>query len=125
MTWTVPAVERTPSPKLVDERSCLQGWLDFHRQTLLSKCEGLTHEQLALRNCEPSRLSLLGLVGALTLTEFGTTYYDNVMSVFVLSGLAILILKRDTLRAGPLPKAAAIAAAAPRRSSSTSLGSVV
>ena len=54
-------------------------------------------------------LSLLGLVGALTLTEFGTTYYDNVMSVFVLSGLAILILKRDTLRAGPLPKAAAIA----------------
>ena len=25
------------------------------------------------------------MVGALTLTEFGTTYYDNVMSVFVLS----------------------------------------
>jgi len=57
-------------------------------------------------------LSLLGLVGALTLTEFGTTYYDNVMSVFVLSGLAILVLGRDALRTGPLGKAAAIAGAA-------------
>jgi hypothetical protein len=57
-------------------------------------------------------LSLLGLVGALTLTEFGTTYYDNVMSVFVLTGLAILVLKRDTLRQGRLGKAAAISAAA-------------
>src|SRR5476649_545188 len=57
-------------------------------------------------------LSLLGLVGALTLTEFGTTYYDNVMSVFVLSGLAILVLKRDTLARGPLGKAATISGAA-------------
>ena len=57
-------------------------------------------------------LSLLGMVGALTLTEFGTTYYDNVMSVFVLSGLAILVLNRETLRAGPLGKAAGLAAAA-------------
>jgi hypothetical protein len=51
-------------------------------------------------------------VGALTLTEFGTTYYDNVMSVLVLSGLAILVLKRDALREGPLGKAAAISAGA-------------
>ena len=37
--------------------------------------------------------------GALTLTEFGTTYYDNVMSVFVLSGLAILVVEpRDAAR---------------------------
>jgi hypothetical protein len=57
-------------------------------------------------------LSLLSLVGALTLTEFGTTYYDNVMSVFVLSGLAILVLKRDALARGPLGKAAMIAGAA-------------
>ena len=42
-------------------------------------------------------LALLGQFGALTLTEFGTTYYDNVMSVFVFSGLAILIVNRDTL----------------------------
>jgi hypothetical protein len=57
-------------------------------------------------------LSLLGLVGALTLTEFGTTYYDNVMSVFALTSLAILVLKRETLRQGPLGKVAAISAAA-------------
>jgi hypothetical protein len=57
-------------------------------------------------------LALLGTVGALTLTEFGTTYYDNVMSVLVLSGLAILVVKRDALREGPLGKAASISAVA-------------
>lgn len=60
--WTAPDVERDPSPRLVDERACLQGWLDFQRQTLLFKCAGLTHEQLAQRSIPPSRLSLLGLV---------------------------------------------------------------
>ncbi len=62
MTWTAPTVERSPSPKLVDERAALQGWLDFHRETLLWKCQGLTHAQLAMRAIPPSRLSLLGLV---------------------------------------------------------------
>src|ERR1700755_2873119 len=57
-------------------------------------------------------LALLGLVGALTLTEFGTTYYDNVMSVFVLAGLAILVLHRETLSGGPLGKVATLSAAA-------------
>src|SRR6201990_3319234 len=57
-------------------------------------------------------LALLGLVGALTLTEFGTTYYDNVMSVFVLSARAILVIKRDALREGPLGKAAGLSALA-------------
>ncbi|MEO8300198.1 MAG: hypothetical protein ABI608_00315 [Rhizomicrobium sp.] len=57
-------------------------------------------------------LALLGMVGALTLTEFGTTYYDNVMSVLVLGGLAILVLNRDTLARGPLGKTAAICAVA-------------
>jgi uncharacterized damage-inducible protein DinB len=40
----------------------LEGWLDWHRQTLLTNCEGLTAEQLKLRAVEPSTLSLLGLV---------------------------------------------------------------
>lgn len=40
----------------------LDGWLTFHRQTLLMKCAGLTGDQLSLRAVEPSRLSLLGLV---------------------------------------------------------------
>jgi hypothetical protein len=57
-------------------------------------------------------LALLGTVGALTLTEFGTTYYDNVMSVFILSGLAILVVKRDVLREGPLGQVAGISALA-------------
>jgi hypothetical protein len=74
----------------------------------------------ALRvNVEPSdikimagALALLGVVGALTLTEFGTTYYDNVMSVLVLSSLAILVLNRDRLAHGPLGKVAALSAVA-------------
>jgi hypothetical protein len=57
-------------------------------------------------------LALFSQFGALTLTEFGTTYYDNVMSLFVFSGLAVLILNRDSLREGPLPRAAALAAIA-------------
>ena len=57
-------------------------------------------------------LALLGQVGALTLTEFGTTYYDNVMAGFVLSGLCILVVGRRTLREGPPLKAAALSAAA-------------
>lgn len=40
----------------------LETWLDFHRGTLLSKCAGLTAEQLRSRSVEPSSLSLLGLV---------------------------------------------------------------
>ena len=62
MTWTAPAVERTQPPTISDERTSLQSWLDYHRMTLLSKCEGLTGEQLVLRPSAPSSLSLLGLV---------------------------------------------------------------
>jgi len=45
-----------------DERMLVDGWLDFHRQTLLWKCGGLTARQLQLRVIERSNLSLLGLV---------------------------------------------------------------
>jgi hypothetical protein len=54
-------------------------------------------------------LALLGQAGALTLSMFGTTYYDNVMSVFVLSGLAILIVGRERLRTGTIGQAAGLA----------------
>jgi uncharacterized damage-inducible protein DinB len=40
----------------------LEAWLDFQRATLLVKCAGLTDDQLRLRACPPSTLSLLGLV---------------------------------------------------------------
>ena len=32
----------------------LEGWLDYHRQTLLLKCAGLTAEQLRTPSVEPS-----------------------------------------------------------------------
>src|SRR3984957_16550712 len=54
-------------------------------------------------------LALFSQFGALTLTEFGTTYYDNVMSLFVFSGLAIVILGRQTLSQGPLARTAWLA----------------
>ena len=40
----------------------LESWLEYHRETLLWKCSGLTSEQLRSRSVEPSSLSLLGLV---------------------------------------------------------------
>ncbi|MEU0006053.1 DinB family protein [Streptomyces sp. NPDC006314] len=45
-----------------DERTMLEGWLEFHRQTLAWKCEGLTDTQLRTASVEPSPLSLMGLV---------------------------------------------------------------
>jgi hypothetical protein len=62
MTWTAPEVERISPPVIGDERSSLQGWLDFHRATLLFKCADLTAEQLKQRSVPPSSLTLLGLV---------------------------------------------------------------
>ncbi|WP_112469622.1 DinB family protein [Streptomyces triticisoli] len=50
-----------PAPN-ADERAMLEGWLDYHRQTLAWKCEGLTDEQLRTASAEPSELSLMGLV---------------------------------------------------------------
>jgi hypothetical protein len=61
-TWTAPSVERLREPFVGDERTILAGYLDFHRQTLLLKCAGLTAEQLKLASVEPSSLTLLGLV---------------------------------------------------------------
>jgi len=53
------------------ERESLQSWLDYHRQTLLLKCQGLTGEQLAQRSAPPSTLSLLGLVRHMAEVERG------------------------------------------------------
>jgi hypothetical protein len=57
-------------------------------------------------------LAILGQFGALTITEFGTTYYDNVMACFALTGLAIIICNRDALRTGSLKHAAILSAVA-------------
>lgn len=44
------------------ERSTLEAWLEFHRATLLLKCEGLTDAQRKARPVPTSKLSLHGLV---------------------------------------------------------------
>jgi uncharacterized damage-inducible protein DinB len=54
--------ERTVPAPTADERTMLEGWLEFHRQTLAWKCEGLSDEQLRTAAAEPSDLSLMGLV---------------------------------------------------------------
>jgi len=70
-TW--PDVERcspfTGPVLAAAERESLETWLEFHRATLLMKCAGLTPEQLVVRSCPPSRLSLLGLVRHMTEVE--------------------------------------------------------
>jgi Protein of unknown function (DUF664) len=62
VTWTAPQIDRHDPPTVAGERQSLDSWLDYHRATLLFKCQGLTGEQLARRAVEPSSLSLLGLV---------------------------------------------------------------
>jgi uncharacterized damage-inducible protein DinB len=62
MTWTAPEVRRQIVPRSGDERTMLDGFLEFYRLTLLHKCAGLTAEQMAERSAEPSGLSLLGLI---------------------------------------------------------------
>ena len=69
MTWTAPDVDRRHEPYVADERAMLQGWLDYHRDTLLLKCQGLTGDQLVARSVEPSTLSLLGLVRHMAAVE--------------------------------------------------------
>ena len=58
--------ERTMPGGSGDERSLLDGWLDYYRAALLAKCEGLTGDQLVARSCEPSPMSLIGLVRHMT-----------------------------------------------------------
>jgi uncharacterized damage-inducible protein DinB len=69
--WSAPPVERVDPPYVADERQMLETWLDFHRQTLLTKCAGLDREQLKRRSAEPSTLTLLGLVRHMAQVEHG------------------------------------------------------
>lgn len=48
--------------RVADERTMYQGWLDFHRGTLLWKGAGLTDEQLKTPSVSPSSMTLLGLL---------------------------------------------------------------
>jgi hypothetical protein len=75
-----PATDRHDPPFEAAEREMLDAWLDFHRATLLSKCEGLDGHQLRTRSVPPSSLSLLGLVRHMTEVErswFRRTLLDD------------------------------------------------
>jgi uncharacterized damage-inducible protein DinB len=62
MPWMAAEVTRPAVPRVADERTMLEAWLDFQRQTLLMKCTGLSAEQLKQRSAAPSTLTLHGLV---------------------------------------------------------------
>ncbi|PWI42019.1 DinB family protein [Streptomyces sp. ICBB 8177] len=61
--------ERTMPPLDGDERTNLAAWLDFYRETLAMKCEGLTDAQARTASVEPSALTLQGLVQHLSEVE--------------------------------------------------------
>jgi Protein of unknown function (DUF664) len=71
------ATERSEPALTAGERDMLTGWLDYHRATLVWKCEGLTDEQLRERSVPPSGLCLIGLVRHLTECERG--WFRNVL----------------------------------------------
>ncbi|MFC9125259.1 DinB family protein [Streptomyces sp. NPDC057099] len=64
-------IERTEPATDAAERAMLEGWLDYHRNTLAWKCEGLSDEQLRKASVEPSELSLMGLVRHMAEVERG------------------------------------------------------
>ncbi len=49
-------------PYVADERAMLLAFLDWHRETLRLKCEGVPRERLSERGVPPSTLSLHGLL---------------------------------------------------------------
>ncbi|MCZ2817226.1 DinB family protein [Modestobacter sp. VKM Ac-2984] len=71
MTDFVHAPERVEPPYRDAERPAVQAWLEYQRGTLLTKCAGLTPEQLGERSVPPSPLSLRGLVRHMTEVEQG------------------------------------------------------
>lgn len=56
------SAEPAEPPRTGAERAILDGWLDYHRATLLVKCDGLADEQRKRRPVATSLMSLHGLV---------------------------------------------------------------
>jgi Protein of unknown function (DUF664) len=60
-----------PEPPITgDERPMLAVWLEYHRSTLLWKCDSLQGDELVRRAIPPSSLTLLGLVRHMTYVEW-------------------------------------------------------
>jgi uncharacterized damage-inducible protein DinB len=53
---------RIDPPFQGSERESLLAWLQYHRETLATKCDGLSAEQMCARSVLPSTMSLIGLV---------------------------------------------------------------
>ncbi|HYM31486.1 MAG TPA: hypothetical protein VEU47_09320 [Candidatus Cybelea sp.] len=66
---------------------------------------GVVRHRLALAG----GLSAAGFVGAMGLSEVGTSFGDNVLSLFVLGSLAILVWRSETLASGALRSALGLA----------------
>lgn len=60
---------RTDPPARADERTTLQSFLQWQRETLELKCNGLDAAELARRAVQPSTMSLLGIVRHLAEVE--------------------------------------------------------
>jgi hypothetical protein len=67
--WTAPLIERRENVPADTERESLDHYLDWHRETLLWKCSGLTGGQLASRPLPTTTMSLLGMMRHLALNE--------------------------------------------------------
>ncbi|MCX4678713.1 DinB family protein [Streptomyces sp. NBC_01433] len=65
------APERSEPATDAAERPMLEGWLDYHRETLATKCAGLTDAQLREASVPPSEFTLLGLVRHMAEVERG------------------------------------------------------
>ncbi len=69
---TLMTTQERPRPAIdAAERQMLEGWLDYHRETLAMKCAGLTDAQLREASVPPSEFTLLGLVRHLAENERG------------------------------------------------------
>jgi uncharacterized damage-inducible protein DinB len=74
----------------------LVGWLDFHRDTLAAKCQGLSAEQLDARSVPPSSLSLAGLVRHMA--EVERTYFRR---TFAGEDIPAIPFEEDPFREDP------------------------
>jgi uncharacterized damage-inducible protein DinB len=62
MVQDLEDARRQEPPYILDDRPMLEGWLEFHRVTLLMKCEGLDDAGRKARPVPTSLLSLHGLL---------------------------------------------------------------
>ena len=72
------STERVGPPLTGDERETLRAFLDYHRATLVMKCDGLDDEALRRQSMPPSTLSLLGLVRHMA--EVERTWFRRVIN---------------------------------------------